>query len=118
MKQSLAKQKKGRSSVDPTHGQGAAPEVSMATTLLRTLSLTGMTFAFILVIRFWGPATQVMQHVAGSMAWQRLTALFHIETGLGREQFIFVGIVVFCFVLALVIQTLVLWGLHFRKKRG
>ncbi|GBR45031.1 hypothetical protein AA106556_0628 [Neokomagataea tanensis NBRC 106556] len=104
--------------VGPMCEQEKAPEVSMATTLRRTLSLTGMTFAFILAIRFWSPATQVMQRAAGSMAWQRLTALFHIETGLGREQFIFVGIVIFCFLLALLVQALVLWGLHLHKKRG
>lgn len=111
------KQKKSRASGGQGQQkvQGNVSEVSMATTLLRTFSLTGMTFAFLLVFRFWAPATHVMQRAAGSMAWQRLAGLFHIESGLGREQFIFVGIVVFCFVSALVLQTVVLWVLHRRK---
>ncbi|QDH25749.1 hypothetical protein D5366_01465 [Neokomagataea tanensis] len=92
-------------------------EVSIATTLLRTLSLTGLTFIFLAIVRFWAPAMHLMQRVAGSAAWARLAGLLRIETGLGREQFIFVGIVVFCFVLALIVQSIVYAIIRFCRGR-
>lgn len=83
----------------------SAREVSITETLVRTGILVGLTLAFASVFRFWQPAIKLAQHVAGTSGWQELYSLFHIESGLGREQLILTGIMIACFLLALAIQT-------------
>ncbi|MBS1101776.1 hypothetical protein JK202_01885 [Gluconobacter sp. Dm-62] len=79
-------------------------EVSVTETLIRTATLVVLTLAFASIFRFWQPAIKLAQHVAGTSAWQELYSLFHIESGLGREQLILTGIMIVCFLLALAIQ--------------
>lgn len=81
-------------------------EISVAETLIRTAILVGLTLAFASVFRFWQPAIKLAQHVAGTPAWQELYSLFHIESGLGREQLILTGIMIACFLLALGVQAI------------
>ncbi len=80
-------------------------EVSIPETLIRTAILVGLTLAFASVFRFWQPAIKLAQRIAGTSAWQELYSLFHIESGLGREQLILTGIMIACFLLALAVQT-------------
>ncbi|MDE7539808.1 hypothetical protein [Gluconobacter sphaericus] len=81
-------------------------EISVAETLIRTTILVGLTLAFASVFRFWQPAIKLAQHVSGTSAWQELYSLFHIESGLGREQLILTGIMIVCFLLALGVQAI------------
>ncbi|GBR43196.1 hypothetical protein GRO01_14540 [Gluconobacter roseus NBRC 3990] len=92
----------------PAARQQAAPsrEVSVTETLIRTVILVGLTLAFASVFRFWQPAIKLAQHVAGTSAWQELYSLFHIESGLGREQLILTGIMIVCFLTALAVQSI------------
>jgi len=46
--------------------------------------------------------------VAATHAWQWLYTLFHVDSALGREQMILIGIIVFCFCAALIVQIAVL----------
>lgn len=80
-------------------------EVSVTATLIRTVILVGLTLVFAAVFRFWQPLIRLVQHVAGTSVWQELYSLFHIESGLGREQLILTGIMIVCFLLALAVQT-------------
>lgn len=78
--------------------------------------LLGLTFIFLVLVRFYQPATHLMQYLVGTSVWQWFYGLFHVETALGREQLILVGIVLSCFCLALLVQILGLWVLrHFRR---
>ncbi|MBN3866714.1 hypothetical protein [Gluconobacter kondonii] len=96
--------------------QVASPrEVSVAETLIRTAILVALTLAFASVFRFWQPAIKVAQHIAGTSVWQELYSLFHIESGVGREQLILTGIMIACFLLALAVQSV--GFLIFRKLR-
>ncbi|GBR69239.1 hypothetical protein [Gluconobacter kanchanaburiensis] len=90
-------------------------EVTVTETLVRTVSLVALTLVFASAFRFWQPAIRLAQHMAGTSFWQSLYGLFHIESGLGREQLILSGIVVVCFLLALLVQAVGL--LVFRKIR-
>ncbi|MBF0876415.1 hypothetical protein HKD21_06100 [Gluconobacter cerevisiae] len=100
----------------PPRPQVASPrEVSVMETLIRTAILVGLTLAFASVFRFWQPAIKVAQHTAGTSAWQELYSLFHIDSGVGREQLILTGIMLVCFLLALVVQSV--GFLVFRKLR-
>ncbi|EHH68678.1 hypothetical protein GMO_14480 [Gluconobacter morbifer G707] len=93
-------------------------EVSIAETLLRTVGLVGLTVIFAAVFRFWKPAIHLSQKVAGTSAWQALYGLFHIETALGREQLILIGIVLVCFLAALGVEVLILASVRrIRKQR-
>ncbi|MCX5614393.1 hypothetical protein [Bombella saccharophila] len=91
-------------------------EVSVASTLGRMVVLLGLTFGFLLLVRFCSPVFHAVQYVAGTAWWQQLYTLLHIETALGREQLILLGIVLGAFVLALLIQLSGLWLLQ--KIRG
>ncbi|GBR14256.1 hypothetical protein AA0228_2213 [Gluconobacter frateurii NRIC 0228] len=88
--------------------QKAVPEVSIVETLLRTVGLVGLTLAFAAVFRFWHPTLKLVQMVAATHAWQWLYTLFHVDSALGREQMILIGIIVFCFCAALIVQIAVL----------
>jgi len=81
---------------------------SVLETFLKTVVLVGLTVALMALVRFWGPLARGVSWVAGSGAWQRLYTMFKIESGLGREQLILVGIALSCFLVALVVQSL-LW---------
>lgn len=85
---------------------GSPREVSVRETLIRTVTLVGLTLAFASVFRFWQPAIRLAQHVAGTSVWQELYSLFHIESGLGREQLILTGIIIVCFLVALAVQAI------------
>ena len=96
--------------------QAASPrEISVTETLIRTAVLVALTLAFASVFRFWQPAIKVAQHIAGTSVWQELYSLFHIESGVGREQLILTGIMIACFLLALAVQSV--GFLIFRKLR-
>ncbi|GBR11760.1 hypothetical protein [Asaia spathodeae] len=84
---------------------GAAGEVSITTTLVRTIGLVGLTLVLALLIRFVPFLSHGVQWVAGTSAWQRLYSLFGIDTSLGREQLILIGIMLCCFIVALGVQT-------------
>lgn len=100
----------------PIFSNSSRKEISVLSTLGRMVVLLGLTFIFLVLVRFYRPATHLMQHVVGTSVWQRLYGLFHVETALGREQLILVGIVLSCFCLALLIQILGLWFLRqFRR---
>ncbi|WP_438382006.1 hypothetical protein ABHV46_14115 [Asaia sp. BMEF1] len=85
--------------------EGAAGEVSITTTLLRTIGLVGLTLALAFLIRFVPFLSHGVQWVAGTDAWQALYSLFGIDTSLGREQLILIGIMLCCFFVALGVQT-------------
>ncbi|MBE1723574.1 hypothetical protein DTQ13_01225 [Parasaccharibacter sp. TMW 2.1888] len=92
-------------------------EVSVLSTLGRMVVLLGLTCGLLLVVRFYQPATRLMQHAVSTALWQRLYGLFHVETALGREQLILIGIVLSCFLLALLIQLLALWLMNRVRRR-
>ncbi|GBQ87524.1 hypothetical protein [Asaia krungthepensis] len=81
-------------------------EISVTSTLLRTIGLVGLTIVLACLIRFVPFLGHGVQWVAGTDAWQSLYALFGIDSSLGREQLILVGIMLSCFVVALGIQAL------------
>lgn len=85
--------------------QGATGEVSITTTLLRTTGLVGLTLVLAILIRFVPFLSHGVQWVAGTDAWQALYSLLGIDTSLGREQLILVGIMLCCFFVALGVQT-------------
>lgn len=100
----------------PSAQQGA--EVSILETLLRTVVLVGLTLALAAIFRFWEPAVKLSQKTAATHAWQSLYSVFHIETALGREQLILVGIILFCFTVALVVQVAGLFALKMIRNRS
>ncbi|AOX17168.1 hypothetical protein [Kozakia baliensis] len=102
---------KTTSSITPS-----ASEVSIRTTLLRTVSLVFLTIVFAASVRFIKPIGHIVTWVAGTEAWQSLYRVLGIESGLGREQLILTGIMVVCFALALVVQTGVLFALEMRRR--
>ncbi|GEL02285.1 hypothetical protein [Swaminathania salitolerans] len=100
----------GAQSGTPT---GVPPgEVTVRATLLRTLTLVLLTLAFAFCIRALPPLMHGVQYLAGTSAWQTLYDWFGIQSSLGREQMILIGIMMVCFCLALVVQGvgLVLWA--------
>lgn len=90
----------------PSQSPTTVPEVSIAETLLRTVSLVGLTLAFAAIFRFWHPTIKLVQMVAATHAWQWLYTLFRVDSALGREQMILIGIIVFCFCVALIVQII------------
>ncbi|QDH16296.1 NRT1/PTR family MFS transporter [Swingsia samuiensis] len=93
-------------------------EVSIIETLLRTVGLVGLTLVIASIFRFWGPAVHVVQNIAGTSFWQKLYGVFHIDSALGREQLILISIIIFCFFVALLIQSLFLLALKpLRRKK-
>ncbi|MCX5617932.1 hypothetical protein NQF86_04520 [Bombella sp. TMW 2.2543] len=101
----------------PIFSSSPRKEISVLSTLGRMVTLLGLTVIFLALVRFYRPATHVIQYVAGTSLWQRLYSLFHVETALGREQLLLMGIVLSCFCLALLLQLLGLWILgQFRKR--
>ncbi|WP_051528404.1 hypothetical protein [Asaia astilbis] len=84
--------------------QGAAKEISVTATLVRTIGLVGLTLVFACLIRFVPFLSHGAQWIAGTNAWQTLYSLLGIETSLGREQLILIGIMLCCFVAALAVQ--------------
>ncbi|MUG04912.1 hypothetical protein GM556_05075 [Bombella sp. ESL0378] len=101
----------------PIFYKASRKEVSVASTLGRMFVLLGLTFGFLLLVRFYRPVFPLVQYVAGTRWWQQLYSLFHIETALGREQMLLLGIVLACFMLALLIQLIGLWLLHKLRSR-
>jgi len=87
-------------------GERNVGEVSITSTLLRTIGLVGLTLVLACMIRFVPFLSHAVQWVAGTDAWQALYALFGIDSSLGREQLILVGIMLSCFVVALGVQAL------------
>ncbi|OOL19925.1 hypothetical protein AL01_03020 [Bombella intestini] len=101
----------------PIFSTSPRKEVSVLSTLGRMVVLLGLTFCLLLLVRFYQPATHLMQHIVGTSLWQQLYGLFHIETALGREQLILMGIVLCCFLLALLVQLVGLWIIgRFRRR--
>lgn len=101
-----------KSTPDGSGSQASQPaEVSIGATMIRTLTLVGLTFVFALVVRFVTPVAHGVQWVAGTQGWQEVYRLAGIESGLGREQAIMVAIMLVCFLLALAIQlfAMLLW---------
>lgn len=82
--------------------------VTLLTTLLRTVSLVTLTFFLAFLVRIWSPARHLVQLIAGSEVWLRFYSLFHIETALGREQVLLSVIILLCFCVALAFQLLFL----------
>lgn len=80
-------------------------EVSITTTLLRTIGLVGLTLVLACLIRFVPFLSHGVQFIAGTQIWQKLYALLGIETSLGREQLILIGIMMACLIVALAVQT-------------
>lgn len=85
-------------------------EVSIASTLGRTACLIGGTLLLMVIVRFCAPVSRAMQHAAGSALWQRAYTMLHITSALGREQLMLSTIVILCFLVALSVQIVVLWG--------
>jgi len=83
---------------------GTQGEISVTTTLLRTISLVGLTLFLACLIRFVPFLSHGVQWIAGTNSWQALYTLLGINTSLGREQLILIGIMLCCFLLALGIQ--------------
>lgn len=88
-------------------------EVSIATNLRRTAFLVGMTVIFIALLRFSPFLSKKMQYFAGFSFWQKLDEFFHIDTALGREQLLLVGMVLICFMMALFLQFLGIFILRY-----
>lgn len=86
-------------------------EVSIITTLARTAALVVLTVLIAASARFLPPVVHLVQHVAGTQAWQSLYTLFGVESGIEREQLILIGIVLasFCVALAVQLAALALW---------
>lgn len=84
--------------------------VSITTTLLRTIFLVGLTLVLACLVRFVPFLSHGVQYVAGTSQWQWIYGVLGIDTALGREQLILIGIMSVCFVLALCIQTALVYG--------
>lgn len=97
--------------------QMGSGDVSVKTTLLRTLTLVVLTLLLAASVRVVPPVGRGMQAIVGTSAWQSLYHIFGLESGMAREQLILVGIVGVCFVVALILQTLgiVAWRAYRRR---
>jgi len=93
--------------------------VSVATTLYKTLALVGLTIGFMVLVRVVPPLARAANHMASTRAWQALYPVFAAESGEQRERLIMIGIIVVCFVCALVLVEGGSWCLRrFRRPRG
>ncbi|GBQ71482.1 hypothetical protein AA103196_2788 [Ameyamaea chiangmaiensis NBRC 103196] len=84
----------------PATGDGNG---SIPATLGKTALLVGLTVALMVVVRLWPPLAHAVNRVASTQTWQSLYGVFGADSGQSREQMILVGIVVVCFVTALVL---------------
>ncbi|CAI9121672.1 hypothetical protein [Brytella acorum] len=84
---------------------GRPGDVSIRTTLLRTATLVLLTIAFAAAVRFVPILGHLVQKTASTQMWQSLYGMLGLEGGTEREQLILVGIMIVCFILALVVQT-------------
>lgn len=100
MQESNAKSMKQRNTVSDS-----SAEVSITTTLLRTIGLVGLTLVLACLMRFVPFMAHAVQYVAGTSAWEWLYGVFGIDSSLGREQMLLIGIMATCFVMALCLQT-------------
>lgn len=93
-------------------GEIAPGDVSVLTTLIRTVTLVILTLLIAASVRFLPPATHFVQRIAGTETWQSLYGVFGVGGATEREQMILVGIVIGSFVLALLVQSLALLIWH------
>lgn len=97
----------------------AGGDVSIVTTLVRTVILVMLTLAIAASVRFFPPATHLVQRAAGTEAWVSLYGALGIGGAMEREQMILVGIFVASFILALLLQTvsLFVWNRFIARHR-
>jgi len=83
----------------------AAPAagVSIAQTLYKTVATVGLTIALMALARFCHPVARGVNWVASTRAWESLYPVFAAESGEQRERMIMIGIIVACFLTAVLL---------------